>query len=176
MRGVVRAGCGVSPGEALSFENQNVCFFGGSILGIYLKSFDLSVEEVKSAIRKLTLNNEIIPCFCGTAFKNKGVQCMLDAVVEYLPSPADVPPVVGVDSDENEVARKADDKDKFSALAFKIATDPYVGSITFFRVYSGVLTSGDTVYNPVKQKKERIGLFWVPGGVPEAFQSFWDRF
>tara|TARA_R110000868_G_scaffold35134_1_gene126095 strand:- start:33045 stop:35144 length:2100 start_codon:yes stop_codon:yes gene_type:complete len=123
----------------------------------YLTEGDISVEEIKLAIRDLTLRNEIIPCFCGSAFKNKGVQAMLDAVVEYLPSPIDVPSVVGLDSNEDEVSRKADDGDKFSSLAFKIATDPYVGSITFFRVYSGVLKSGDTVYNPVKQKKERIG-------------------
>ena len=123
----------------------------------YLSEGDLSIDEIKAAIRELTLRNEIIPCFCGSAFKNKGVQAMLDAVVEYLPSPIDVPAVEGKDEEENTVTRKADDNDKFSALAFKIATDPYVGSITFFRVYSGVLKSGDAVFNPVKGKRERIG-------------------
>jgi elongation factor G len=94
---------------------------------------------------------------CGTAFKNKGVQRMLDAVIDYLPAPTDIPDVTGTDEDEKEVTRKADDGEKFSALAFKLMTDPFVGQLTFVRVYSGVLTKGDTVYNSVKGKKERIG-------------------
>ena len=103
-------------------------------------------------------SNEIQPMLCGTAFKNKGVQRMLDAVIELLPSPVDIPPVQGVDPDDDSVAsRKADDKEPFSALAFKIMTDPFVGQLTFLRVYSGVVNSGDTVLNSVKGKKERIG-------------------
>jgi elongation factor G len=125
----------------------------------YLESGDLSADEIKQGIRQQTLNNEIIPCFCGSAFKNKGVQAMLDAVVEYMPSPVDVPAIKGVldDKDESEAERHASDDEPFAALAFKIATDPFVGTLTFFRVYSGVVSAGDMVYNPVKGKKERIG-------------------
>jgi elongation factor G len=125
----------------------------------YLESGDLSADEIKQGIRQQTLNNEIIPCFCGSAFKNKGVQAMLDAVVEYMPSPVDVPAIKGVldDKDETEAERHASDDEPFAALAFKIATDPFVGTLTFFRVYSGVVSAGDMVYNPVKGKKERIG-------------------
>ena len=123
----------------------------------YLESGDLSEEEINKAIRMRTIANEIQPMLCGTAFKNKGVQRMLDAIVEFLPSPIDIPPVQGELDDGEEAERKADDSEKFSALAFKLMTDPYVGQLTFVRVYSGVLKSGDTVYNPVKGKKERIG-------------------
>jgi elongation factor G len=101
--------------------------------------------------------SEITPMLCGSAFKNKGVQAMLDAVVEFLPSPIDIPPVAGTDDRERPVERKADDGEKFAALAFKIMTDPYVGQLIFFRVYSGVINSGDTIYNPIKGKKERVG-------------------
>jgi elongation factor G len=125
----------------------------------YLEDGYLSVDEIKAGIRQRTLNNEIVPAFCGSAFKNKGVQAVLDGVVEYLPSPQDVPAIAGVLSDAKETAayRHADDTEPFSALAFKIATDPFVGTLTFFRVYSGTLKSGDAVYNPIKSKKERIG-------------------
>jgi elongation factor G len=123
----------------------------------YLEGGELSDEEILSGIRNATVANKLIPVFCGTAFKNKGVQALLDAVVQLLPSPADRPPVKGTDESEKEALRKAGDAEPFSALAFKIATDPYVGTLTFFRVYSGVLNSGDTVYNSVKGKKERIG-------------------
>ncbi len=123
----------------------------------YLESGELSEEEIIAGLRQGTLETSIIPVYCGTAFKNKGVQAMLDAVVDLLPSPADRPPVKGIDERENEDSRKASDDSPFSALAFKIMTDPYVGSLTFFRVYSGVLNSGDSVYNPVKMKKERVG-------------------
>ena len=123
----------------------------------YLEEGDLTEEEIKQALRTRTLNNEIVLATCGSAFKNKGVQAVLDAVVEYLPSPVDVPAIKGVDENENEVERHADDKEPFSALAFKIATDPFVGTLTFMRVYSGVVNSGDAVYNSVKQKKERLG-------------------
>lgn len=125
----------------------------------YLEGEALTIEEIKFGIRKRTLANEIIPALCGSAFKNKGVQAMLDAVIDYLPSPADVPPIRGIlaDANETEAFRHADDTEPFAALAFKIATDPFVGTLTFFRVYSGVLNSGDTVYNPVKDRRERIG-------------------
>ena len=123
----------------------------------YLEDGELSESEIKQALRTRTLNNEIVLATCGSAFKNKGVQAVLDAVVEYLPSPIDVPAIQGVDESENEVERHADDNEPFSALAFKIATDPFVGTLTFMRVYSGVVNSGDSVYNSVKQKKERFG-------------------
>lgn len=125
----------------------------------YLEEGDLSKEELKKALRGRVLNNEIVLALCGSAFKNKGVQAMLDAVLDYLPSPVDVPPVEGVldDAAETRATRKSSDEEKFSALAFKIATDPFVGSLTYFRVYSGILSSGDTVFNPVKGKRERIG-------------------
>ncbi len=123
----------------------------------YLEEGELSADEIKQGLRVRTLNNEIVPALCGSAFKNKGVQAMLDAVIEFMPSPVDVPDIKGVDDHGNEAERRSSDDEPFAALAFKIATDPFVGTLTFFRVYSGVLSSGDTVYNPVKGKKERIG-------------------
>ena len=129
------------------------------LMELYLEDGDLSAEQVRQGIRKRTLANEIVPVLCGSAFKNKGVQCMLDAVIDYLPAPVDVPAVKGVlaNGAETEVSRQPSDNEPFAALAFKIATDPFVGSLTFFRVYSGVLKSGDMVLNSVKGKKERIG-------------------
>ena len=125
----------------------------------YLETGDLGIDDIKAGIRQQTLANEIVPALCGSAFKNKGVQAMLDAIVEYMPSPEDVPAIKGHldDKDETEAERHPSDDEPFAALAFKIATDPFVGTLTFFRVYSGVLKSGDTVYNPVKGKKERVG-------------------
>src|SRR5690606_9781773 len=123
----------------------------------YLNDGELSEEEIIAGLRAGTLATTIIPVFCGTAFKNKGVQAMLDGVIQLLPSPSDRPPVPGIDENEKEDSRKALDSEPFSALAFKIMTDPYVGSLTFFRVYSGVLNSGDAVFNPIKSKKERVG-------------------
>ncbi|KAI1692198.1 elongation factor g, domain IV domain-containing protein [Ditylenchus destructor] len=123
----------------------------------YLEGGELSEEEIKKALRQRTIAGEIQPMLCGSAFKNKGVQAMLDAVVEYMPSPLDIPPVAGVSEDDEPTTRKADDNEKFSALAFKLMTDPFVGQLTFVRVYSGVLSKGDSVYNPVRGKKERIG-------------------
>ena len=125
----------------------------------YLEEGDLSIEDIKAGIRALTLRNEIVPAFCGSAFKNKGVQAVLDGVVEYLPSPLEVPAITGVLSDAEETvsSRQADDSAPFASLAFKIATDPFVGTLTFFRVYSGTIKSGDAVFNPIKGKKERIG-------------------
>ncbi|MCS4506022.1 Elongation factor G [wastewater metagenome] len=123
----------------------------------YLEGEELTVEEINRGIRAQTLANEIVPVFCGTAFKNKGIQALLDAVVEYLPSPVDVPPIEGELEDGTPATRPAGDDEPFAALAFKIATDPYVGTLTFFRVYSGVIRSGDSVWNPVKGKRERFG-------------------
>ncbi|QMV15716.1 elongation factor G [Vibrio spartinae] len=123
----------------------------------YLEEGELSEDEIKLGLRTRTLNNEIVLATCGSAFKNKGVQAVLDAVIEFLPSPVDVPSIKGIDEHENDIERHADDSEPFSALAFKIATDPFVGTLTFVRVYSGVLNSGDSVYNSVKQKRERVG-------------------
>jgi elongation factor G len=127
------------------------------LMNKYLEEGDLSEEEIKAALRQRTIASEIVPMMCGTAFKNKGVQAMLDGVIEYLPSPVDIPPVGGTDEDDQPVTRAASDEEKFAALAFKIMTDPFVGQLIFFRVYSGMIKSGDTVYNPVKNKKERLG-------------------
>jgi elongation factor G len=123
----------------------------------YLGGEPLSEEEIKKALRTRTIANEIVPMMCGTAFKNKGVQAMLDAVIDFMPSPVDIPPVSGELENGDAGQRKASDDEKFSALAFKIMTDPFVGQLIFFRVYSGVINSGDTIYNPIKGKKERIG-------------------
>ncbi len=128
-----------------------------TLLEKYLEEGTLSPEEIKKGLRARCLRGEIVPVLCGSAFKNKGVQAVLDAVVDYLPSPTEVPPIKGVLEDDSEGFRGADDEAPFAALAFKIATDPFVGNLTFIRVYSGVLNSGDTVYNPVKDKRERIG-------------------
>lgn len=127
------------------------------LMNKYLEEGELSEEDIIAGLRARTINCEVQPMLCGTAFKNKGVQRMLDAVVQFLPAPTDIPPVVGFDLDEKEATREASDDAPFSALAFKIMTDPYVGQLTFLRVYSGVLNSGDTVLNSVKNKKERIG-------------------
>ena len=125
----------------------------------YLEGGELTPEEIRKGLRIRTLSNEIVPCLCGSAFKNKGVQAMLDAVIDYLPSPVDVPAIKGTLDDEahTPVERHASDDEPFAALAFKIATDPFVGTLTFFRVYSGVLSSGDTIYNSTKGKRERVG-------------------
>ena len=127
------------------------------LMNKYLETGDLTEAEITEGLRLRTLACEIQPMLCGTAFKNKGVQRMLDAVLDLMPSPVEVPPIEGIAEDESKITRKADDAEKFSGLAFKLMTDPYVGQLTFVRVYSGVLKKGDTVYNPVKGKKERIG-------------------
>jgi elongation factor G len=127
------------------------------LMNKYLEEGDLTEEEITQGLRVRTINSEIQPMLCGTAFKNKGVQRMLDAVLELMPSPLDVKAIKGFDEDEKEIIRKADDNEKFSALAFKLMTDPFVGQLTFVRVYSGVLKKGDTVFNSVRGKKERIG-------------------
>jgi len=123
----------------------------------YLEGHDLSQDEIKQGLRMRTIRNEIVPMLCGSAFKNKGVQAMLDAVIDYMPSPIDIKPVQGEDENGKPTERKASDDEPFAALAFKIMTDPYVGQLTFIRVYSGVLNSGDTIYNSVRNRKERIG-------------------
>ena len=123
----------------------------------YLEAGELSPDDIRKGLRLRTLRNEIVPVLCGSAFKNKGVQAMLDAVVHYLPSPLEVPPIKGHLDDGEEDVRESDDEAPFSALAFKVATDPFVGTLTFFRVYSGVLNSGDSLFNPRKHGKERIG-------------------
>jgi elongation factor G len=127
------------------------------VMNKYLETGELSTEEIKKALRKRTIGNEIQPMLCGTAFKNKGVQAMLDAVIDYLPSPIDIPPVKGTKENGNADERRPTDDTPFSALAFKIMTDPYVGQLTFIRVYSGVLNSGDSVYTSMRGRKERIG-------------------
>ena len=129
------------------------------IMERYLENGTLSEEDIRKGLRLRTLSNEIVPALCGSAFKNKGVQALLDAVIEFMPSPTDVPAIQGMteNGEDTTVERGPSDDEPFASLAFKIATDPYVGTLTFFRVYSGVLNSGDTVYNPVKGKKERVG-------------------
>ena len=127
------------------------------LMNKYLEEGSLTEAEIIDGLRKRTIATEIQPMLCGSAFKNKGVQRMLDAVLDFLPSPKDIPPVAGHDENENEIVRQAEDEEKFSALAFKLMSDPFVGQLTFIRVYSGVLTKGDTVFNPIKGKRERIG-------------------
>ena len=127
------------------------------LLNKYLEGGDLSVEDIKAGLRLRTIASEIVPMMCGSAFKNKGVQAMLDAVIEYMPAPTDIPPVSGELENGKQGERRAADDEPFAGLAFKIMTDPYVGQLIFFRVYSGVVNSGDTVYNPIKGRKERLG-------------------
>jgi len=127
------------------------------LMNKYLEEGDLSESDIRAGIRARTIAVEIVPMMCGSAFKNKGVQAMLDGIIDYMPSPSDIPPVKGVMENGEEAQRAASDDEPFSGLAFKIMTDPYVGQLIFFRVYSGVVNSGDTIYNPIKQKKERIG-------------------
>ncbi|HJL93072.1 MAG TPA: elongation factor G, partial [Woeseiaceae bacterium] len=127
------------------------------LLEKYLEEGVLNENEIKTGLRKRTINSEIVIAICGSAFKNKGIQPLLDAVIDYMPSPKDVPPIKGILDNQEESSRSASDEEPFASLAFKVATDPFVGNLTFFRVYSGVMSSGDTVYNPTKAKKERIG-------------------
>ena len=128
------------------------------LMNAYLEGGELTEAQIRQGLRQRTIDSEIVPMFCGSAFKNKGVQAMLDGVIDYLPSPVDIPPVKGHPEDSEEIIeRKADDGEKFSALAFKLMTDPFVGQLTFVRVYSGMINSGDTVYNSIRGKKERLG-------------------
>ncbi len=145
--------------EAREFMMEAAAETSEELMEKYLENGELSREDIIAGLRQGTINNDIVVCLCGTAFKNKGVQAMLDMVIELMPSPVDVPSIRGVldDANETEATRKSSDDEPFAALAFKIATDPFVGTLTFFRVYSGVVKSGDTVYNPVKTKKERLG-------------------
>ncbi|WP_222565660.1 elongation factor G [Novilysobacter antarcticus] len=142
---------------ARSFMVEAAAEASEELMDKYLNDGELTEAEIISGLRERTLKVEVIPVFCGTAFKNKGVQAMLDGVIQLLPAPTDVHAVTGIDENEQEATREASDKAPFSALAFKVMTDPFVGSLTFFRCYSGVLNSGDQVYNPIKSKKERIG-------------------
>jgi elongation factor G len=127
------------------------------LMNRYLEDGELSVDEIKAGLRMRTIAGEIVPMLCGSAFKNKGVQAMLDAVIDYMPAPTDIPPVTGELENGTEGERRASDDEPFAGLAFKIMTDPFVGQLVFFRVYSGVVNSGDTVYNPIKGRKERLG-------------------
>lgn len=136
---------------------ENVAEADDELMMKYLEGEKLTTEEIKEGVRKATINNEIIPVLCGSAYKNKGVQLLMDAVVDYMPSPLDVKGIKGIDEDGEEVVKKANDDDAFSALAFKIMTDPYVGKLAFFRVYSGTLEAGSYIYNPNEEKKERVG-------------------
>ena len=136
---------------------EAVCEQDEELMMKYLEGEELSEEEIKKGLRKGTIANTVVPVTCGSSYKNKGVQELLNAVVDFLPSPLDIPPIKGVDEDGNEVDRKTDDKEPFSALAFKIMTDPYVGKLCFFRVYSGTCTTGSTILNATKGKKDRIG-------------------
>ncbi|MCE5387358.1 MAG: elongation factor G [Acidithiobacillus sp.] len=137
---------------------EAICDTDEELMLRYLEGEEIEIEALKAALRRATIAGNLVPVLCGSAFKNKGVQAMLDAVLDYLPSPVDIPPVKGVDPNTGEeITRKADDNEKFSALAFKIMTDPFVGQLTFFRVYSGVLNAGSTVYNPGRGQRERIG-------------------
>ena len=149
----LRAECGELRGKIVEAAAEA----SESLMDKYLEGHELTEEEIKSALRKRTINNEIVPVFCGSAFKNKGVQAVLDGVIDYLPAPIDVPAIKGVDEDGQDAFRTTSCDEPFSALAFKIATDPFVGTLTYFRTYSGVLKCGDTIYNSVKGKKERIG-------------------
>ena len=152
------------PANLLDFANEwrekmveSAAEANEELMNKYLEGGELSVEDIKAGLRLRTIAGEIVPMLCGSAFKNKGVQAMLDAVIDYMPAPTDIPPVKGELENGQEGVRKASDDEPFSGLAFKIMTDPYVGQLIFFRVYSGVVNSGDMVYNPVKSKKERLG-------------------
>ena len=141
---------------------ENAAEANEELMNQYLETGELTQEQIIKGIRIRTIAGEVQPMFCGSSFKNKGGQRMLDGVIDFLPSPIDIPPVSGFDLDNNPATREADDKAPFSALAFKIMTDPYVGQLTFLRVYSGVLKSGETVLNSNKDKKERISLTVSP--------------
>ena len=147
-------------GDAVKWREQLVeaaAEANEELMDLYLSDADLDEEQIYLGLRERTLSGDLVPVLCGSAFKNKGVQSLLDAVIQYLPSPLDVPPIKGVDLNGNEVERKASYEEPFASLAFKIATDPFVGTLAFFRVYSGVLKTGDMVFNPLKNKRERIG-------------------
>ena len=140
-----------------NFLVEEVASYDDALMEKYINEEEISSEEIKDALKKGCLESAFVPTLCGSAFKNKGVQRVLDAVIDFLPSPDQIKPVVGILDDETQGSRKAEDNEPFSGLAFKIATDPYVGSLTFVRVYSGTLNSGDSVFLPLKGKKERIG-------------------
>ena len=136
---------------------EKICELDDDLMMMYLEGEEPSVDEMKKVLRKATCECQAIPVCCGTAYRNKGVQKLLDAIIEYMPSPLDIPPIKGVDLEGNEVVRHSSDDEPFSALAFKIMTDPFVGKLAFFRVYSGTMNSGSYVLNATKGKKERVG-------------------
>ena len=136
---------------------EKICELDDDLMMAYLEGEEPSNEELKKVLRKATCNCEAIPVCCGTAYRNKGVQKLLDAIIEFMPSPLDIPAIKGVDLEGNEVERHSSDDEPFAALAFKIMTDPFVGKLAFFRVYSGSLNSGSYVLNATKGKKERVG-------------------
>ena len=155
---------------------EAVSEFDDELFEKFVEGQPLTNDEIRAGIRKATIALKIFPVICGSAFKNKGVQTMLDAVVDYLPSPLDVPPIEGVDDRQSEkmLTRKASDNEPFAALVFKIMTDPYVGQLAFFRVYSGKLASGESVYNVAKGRKERIGrLLRMHANKREEIQEIW---
>ena len=133
------------------------CEADDELLDKFVESGTLEQADIRKGLRVRTLSGEVVVAMCGSAFKNKGVQALLDGIIEFMPAPDDLPAIKGINEDGSNEERHADDDEPFAALAFKIATDPFVGNLTFFRVYSGVLNSGDTIYNPVKSKRERIG-------------------
>ena len=136
---------------------EKICELDDDLMMAYLEGEEPSVDELKAALRKGTCECTAVPVCCGSAYKNKGVQKLLDAIVEYMPSPLDIPPIKGVDLEGNEVVRHSSDEEPFSALAFKIMTDPFVGKLAYFRVYSGTMNAGSYVLNATKDKKERVG-------------------
>lgn len=161
---------------AREFMVESAAETSEELMDVYLETGELSREQIIAGLRKGTINNELVCCMCGSAFKNKGVQAMLDMVIELLPSPTEVPAITGIlnDADETVASRPASDDAPFAALAFKIATDPFVGSLTFFRVYSGMVKSGDMVFNPVKGKKERLGrILQMHSNSREEIKEVW---
>jgi elongation factor G len=161
---------------AREFMIESAAETSEELMDTYLETGVLSREQIIAGLRKGTINNELVCCLCGSAFKNKGVQAMLDMVVEVLPSPTEVPAITGIldDGKETEATRRASDDEPFAALAFKIATDPFVGSLTFFRVYSGIVKTGDMVYNPIKGKKERLGrILQMHSNSREEIKEVW---
>jgi len=136
---------------------EKICELDDDLMMMYLEGEEPSVDELKAALRKGTCECTAVPVCCGTAYRNKGVQKLLDAVIEFMPSPIDIPAIKGVDMEGNEIERHSSDEEPFAALAFKIMTDPFVGKLAYFRVYSGTINSGSYVYNSTKDKKERVG-------------------
>ena len=153
---------------------EKICELDDDLMMQYLEGEEPPTEELKKVLRKATCECTAVPVCCGSAYRNKGVQKLLDAIIEYLPSPIDIPPIKGVDMDGNEIERHSSDDEPFSALAFKIMADPFVGKLAFFRVYSGTMNSGSYVYNSTKDKKERVGRI-LTDACQQEFTS-WTKF